>query len=89
LEPQEKKFQGKGVNAVCSLYFPVSGKISFMNRNYEPNPKFSVRPTCVQTGPVRDVLAKWRPMGFLKDDLHHLYLQLNDPRNISIFSKFS
>jgi len=62
-----------------------------MSRNdeIEPNPKFSVRPTCVQAGPVRDVLGNWRPMGFFKDDLHHLFLQLNDPRNISIFSKLS
>jgi hypothetical protein len=61
-----------------------------MNRNNdELIAKFSVRPTCVQAGPVHDILAKWRPMGFLKDDLGHLYLQLNDPRNISIFKKFS
>jgi len=86
-----EKFNGKGVYAVCSLYSPVSGKLLFMDRNYESEPiaKFSVRPICVNTGPVRDILAKWRPMGYLKDDLGHLYLQLNDPRNISIFAKFS
>ncbi len=49
-------------------------------------PKLSVKPSFVQRGPVLDVLATWRPMGFMKDDLGHFYIQLNDPRNIEIFS---
>jgi hypothetical protein len=62
-----------------------------MNKNYqaEPSPKFSVRPTCVHRGTVRDILFRWRPMGFLKDDLGHFYQQLKDPRNILIFAKLS